>query len=309
MVRIAIKLKPFIINQILRFKRIPVDQNLLIFSDPRGGSIWLMEMLLQIPKTVAIWEPFHVNNGVIPESFKFGWRPYVPEDCSRGDIKSLFTSVLSGENNNVWTIRDSKIVDYLKAEKLIFKFVRINSMLPWLTKNFRFKHKPIYLLRHPVAVALSQIKAFHQNESFQQFEIPDVVFNEKYILHQEFLKSLTSPFEKYIAEWCLHNADTIKHSRANKDWIVVYYEDLLVAPQIQLKRIFKELNIELNSGVYSNARKPSQMVYKNDFYKESKNQLIKWVDRATASDLEKGEIVLKYFDIKEYSCFNPLPNK
>jgi hypothetical protein len=296
-----------ILHLLLSLKEIDPEDDILIFGDPRGGTTWLLELLMHIPRTAVIWEPSHVTLGVMPPSFRFGWRPFVPENVERQDIRELFKDLLLGRMQNQWTTRMSRVQDYIKADKFILKFVRLNGMLPWLTKNFSFRHKPVYILRHPVAVALSQIKAFHECEGDSNFEIPDVIYNEKYLLHKDFLATIKTPIERYVAGWCLHNAQNINHPRAGKDWVIVYYESLLTNPSVELHRIFSELGIEFPDQMMSEIVKPSQMVYKNDFYPQVNKQLNKWRTRISERDLQLTDRILKYFKIEIYNVNHNMP--
>ncbi len=307
LIKITERIRLKVIRLALRIKRKTPKSNILIFSDTRGGSTWLLELLMQMPRTAVIWEPFHTKNGIVPASFNFGWRPYIPEMIERDDFFDFFKNLLSVKHINKWITSRSKVIDFIKSDILIFKFVRMNSMLPWLNKNFSFQYKPIYLLRHPVAVSLSQIKAFHKDNKFARYEIPNVLYNEKYLIHKDFLSTLKTPLEKYIADWCLHNKETIHHERAGKDWLVVYYENLLTEPVKELNRIFNELKINIPLNILQNIRQPSQMVYKDDFLIDNKKQLNKWRDRVTPNELKQGERILQYFQIKNYSCFNSMP--
>ena len=242
---ISIKNQLRLIKVFYMLKRMPPTDNIMIFSDPRGGSTWLLELLLQIPYTTTLWEPFHVNNGIVPASLNLGWRPFVAEFEVRKDIYNLFTKLLTGRLINEWVNYGTTIQQSFYTKQFIIKNVRLNSMLPWLTKNFNFKHKPIYLLRHPMAVALSQLKAFKKEEKFEPYPVPKVVRDDVYSQRELYLSTLTTKLEQQIAEWCLHNVDTIKHARAMKDWHLVYYENLLIEPEKELESIFSALKINM----------------------------------------------------------------
>lgn len=83
------------ISLALRIKRKSPNSNIIISSDARGGSTWLLELLTQIPRTAVIWKPFHAKNGFVPDFFNFGWRPYIPEMIQRDDF-IVFFNLLTG---------------------------------------------------------------------------------------------------------------------------------------------------------------------------------------------------------------------
>ena len=49
------------INTLEKFNNFNHNEPFLIFSDPRGGSTWLAELLSLIPKTAVIWEPLNLT--------------------------------------------------------------------------------------------------------------------------------------------------------------------------------------------------------------------------------------------------------
>ena len=76
------KIKFFFFKIILSSKNFNVENSIIIFSEARGGSTWLMEILSTIPKTAINWEPLHVKNGVVPKKLNWGWRPYIHKESN-----------------------------------------------------------------------------------------------------------------------------------------------------------------------------------------------------------------------------------
>lgn len=56
----------------LKRKSFRSENALFIFSDPRGGSTWLMELLEQTPGAASIFEPFHPNLGSLDPNLNLG---------------------------------------------------------------------------------------------------------------------------------------------------------------------------------------------------------------------------------------------
>ena len=59
-------------NQILIFliwksKRFQLQESIIICSETRGGSTWLISILSNIPNTCINWEPLHEKRGVSPK--------------------------------------------------------------------------------------------------------------------------------------------------------------------------------------------------------------------------------------------------
>ena len=116
-------------------------------------------------------------------------------------------------------------------------------MIPYLTHQFNFKHKPILILRHPINTCLSQIKLFGKKHKKLKHQIPDCIYNERYVEHHSYLQTLETDLELRVAYWCLNNVSTINQLH-DLDVCVVFYEDLILNPKNELVRILKEIGLE-----------------------------------------------------------------
>lgn len=287
-------------NGLLRLvsKRVDFDpsENVYLFSDPRGGSTWLTELLAGIDKTAVLWEPLHLDYLPGLRQLGFGWRQVVPENAQWPEFEALLDQVLSGKQLNHNLAHLNTPMDYLKAERLIVKFCRGNGLLPWMVRRYSFKYKPILLLRHPFAVAASQLRQGGWNYSFTGFEIPDQPYNDVYHAHKAFLKSLKTKEEALVASWCLMNAPLIHDNRGK--WITVYYERLFLNPGEEIQRIFSEWSLEVPAGSLGSAvRRPS--VTTVDL--PSEDQLQKWQGRFSQDQILAMLAVLEYFGVKVYT--------
>jgi hypothetical protein len=133
-------------------KRFKPEDQILIFSDPRGGSTWLAEMINTIPNSAILWEPLHLKYMTDFKKLGFSWRQFIPEKEEWNEAKKAFDKVLSGKVLNEWTLLKTDIETYKEADKLIVKICRGNALLPWIVNQYNFKYKPIYLIRNPFAV-------------------------------------------------------------------------------------------------------------------------------------------------------------
>lgn len=86
--------KEFLLS-VIRFKGFQATNNHYIFSSPRGGSTWLMEVIQQITKEPVIFEPLFIGIKKHPlNKINFGWRQYIPEDAIWEEAKIIFDSIL-----------------------------------------------------------------------------------------------------------------------------------------------------------------------------------------------------------------------
>ena len=288
--------------------KIPEHQ-FLVFSDPRGGSTWLAEILRSIPSTALLWEPLHLNFVKELNALKFGWRQYIPEDFEWPDAKFFFDQALSGKVINEWIISNSTLLEYIHAKHFIVKICRGNMLLPWLTNNFNFTFKPIYLVRHPFAVVNSQLKQGGWNQVSNKFKIPETPFNDNFLIHKKYLNSLESREEILTAVWCISNSIPLNHPNNNRKWITAYYENLLIEPGKCMSKIFDIWKIAIPEGIEKTYRIKSRTALKETNIESPFNQLSRWERELTGHQIKKMQNVLDYFEFKMYSDKGQFPRE
>lgn len=271
------------------------ESNFMIFGDPRGGTTWLTESLLHIPKTVMLWEPLHLDYNPRLRKIGFDWRQHIPKDSYWPEAHLEISKILHGKTINSFTSYNTRLIDYLKAEHLLIKFCRGTALLPWICEHFRFRYKPIYLIRHPFAVAASQLNKGAWNFPFEQFQIPETRYSEMYQQHFDFLKTIRSREESLVATWCLTNSIPL-NSTEPKNWIEVHYEKLFTNPQREMTRIFGEWNIPLTEKIIE------QLEYASSTTKTPIiDQLNKWRVYFEDDQIDRFVEILDYFKITSYS--------
>lgn len=299
-----------ILRTLFLFKHFDPSKNLLLFSSPRGGSTWLSQILLTVPKTILIWEPINPRKNKRLRDLNFGWRQSIPENEKWKDAEDFFFNVLSGKELTLDTIRYTNFHRLIIGKQLLIKFVRANALLPWLSNTFHFKYLPIYLVRHPFAVVQSQLRHGAWNHIHPKYVLPDTPFNEPYIKHWDFIKSLSSLEEILVANWCFANKYTLENKRNDSDWITIFYENLIVRPEIEIDRIFTRWGVPKPNDIYKQSKEPSFTVKSNDLSSSEQKQIAKWKDFFNSSTISKMENVLNYFEISHYrsdSCYPLIP--
>ena len=177
-------------------------------------------------------------------------------------------------------------------------------------RTFSFKYKPLYLLRHPFAVAASQMSHGGWNHEFAGFQIPDCPFREFYDRHAAFLATLRSEEEVRVATWCLTNVVPLRHRRNNVDWITIHYEDLVTAPRAELTRAFQAWGMPLPDAVLEQVGVDSSTTDRSRAKDEASAggdaRLTKWRSAFSERQVHRMMDVLAYFEITLYGA-DPLP--
>jgi len=287
-------------------KTFAIEKNHYIFSEPRGGSTWLMEIVQRITRDTIVWEPLHLGEKKHPfKALGFGWRQDIPEDEKWDEAELLFKELFSGKILNDATLIELNLNQYLSNSNLLFKICRGNALLPWLTQTFEFKFKPIFLIRHPFAVVSSQLRHGAWELSFDGYNIPEVPYNNLYFEHKDFLKTLTSREEALTVDWCLSNINTLKNPNNNKNWLTINYEEMVINPEKTMHRILNSWgeNYDLSQIDFS----ANSFTTKSDSPNSIKKRISDWEAKLTKDQLERMNRVLIYFNIDCYSIDSPMP--
>ncbi|MGB3467290.1 MAG: hypothetical protein WBA74_18550 [Cyclobacteriaceae bacterium] len=282
----------------------PLD-NYLIFSDPRGGSTWITELVKEVTSSPVIWEPLAVRKMPEFKNLDFAWRQFIPEEREWPEARDLFEQVFSGQLLNHWLTMKTNIAELSAADQLLIKFCRGNQLLPWLTRQFPFRKKPVYLIRHPFAVVASQLKQGGWNSEFQRFTLHEGSNSELLAPHKTFLESLKTKEEALTATWCLCNQVPLNHARNNIDWITLNYEEIILNPEKTFHRISEEWSLALQDFDGLKFNKPSATTVSGSPV-SGNSQIENWTKKLTPDQVKRMEEVLKYFDVKAYSA-DPYP--
>lgn len=277
----------------------PLD-NFMIFSDPRGGSTWLSEVVSLVPNTVVLWEPLNQRWVRHFDALDFAKRQYIPEDAVWPEAEEAFRELLRGKYLTNGLCKVSPPLGFISAARMVVKFCRGNALLPWLTRAFSFNYAPVYLVRHPFAVVASQLQHGSWDYPFTGFEIPDGPYNDIYQKHSSYLASIETKEEALTAFWCLTNAVPMQNRRDNVDWITVYYEHLLSNPEKELNKIFQRWGMALPDAALARIRTPSATTKEATFTEGVEAQLEKWQSALSADQQAKMFDVLSYFGLKRY---------
>lgn len=283
--------------------------NLILCSAPRGGSTWLAELLSQVPRTATLFEPLYLWRKPPFSHLNFcGYQP-IPEHADWPEARATFDAIFRGRFVNDWTGHQSSVPAFLVAKRMLVKMVRAHAMLPWLIRNFRFRNRPVLLVRHPLAVVASQLRFGFMRGGFRGFRIPDCPFNEHFLKHREFLSRLRTAEEGLAAQWCLANQVPLSSPDNDRAWTTVYYEHLLLDPERDLRRIFENWELPLPRHILKRVRVPSAKTTDSRFLNKPERQLDKWRRDFTDEQIERLFIVLEHFGFPGGYGLDPMPRE
>jgi hypothetical protein len=280
-------------------KNIDSRLDVMVFSDPRGGSTWLTEILYKIVKKPIIWEPLDPIYNKNVENLNFGYRQYLPEDLQWEEAYKVFDKILRGKNLAYYHLTLTNLRELSYSDSFLIKFCRGGALLPWIINNFELKYSPIYLVRHPMAVISSQLLHGSWPSIFHGFEIPSIKYDEIYSKHATFIKSIKSIEESMAFVWCVSNTFILNHRNNDENWITLYYEDFVLDPLTCLNKILTRWGLEYDLDKL-NINQPSITSFASKNI-NSEEQLAKWKRHLSSSQILNIQRVMDYFELETYS--------
>lgn len=264
----------FINPFILSFTKPELDDysNILIISgSPRSGTTWLGELLSTIPNSIMLFEPLHLKRNPRSKEYGFKWRTYISPESKNRMEKLFFEELFKCKHLNSWITREAPVHKLFNVEYLIFKFVRANLLLNWLKNNFPIK-KPILIIRHPCAVVSSQLR-------LKQFsKLKDLYVSDKF--YEDFptllntLKNYGTYEELLSARWCQENYAPLATNKSS--FLLITYENLLINPREEIKKIFNAWDIEIPDIIYEKFSDSSSTTHRNINHQNKTEVLGTW---------------------------------
>ena len=288
--------------------------DILIFSTPRSGSTWLMEMLLSQPGYRYCDEPFNLRTASV--RIQLGLQHW--DELYRETNLERLAGYLRGFSNGRPV--HAKLKHVLPASRLyrpvthaiVFKILHAGEdRIEWLGQQLNARI--VYLIRHPVPVSLSRrctprLESFIRSEYARHFR-PDQLETARRVIKEG------SALEKGVLSWCFQNAIPLKSRQPH--WFVVSYEQLVLQPETVISAMAGSLGLPDPYRMLSVLNIPSTTTWQSD---ESTRQRIgaaegggrewmisKWRRRVNGSEERRVMELLKLFEIHAYRAGSDTP--
>ncbi len=279
--------------------RLPSNRkDILVFSSRRSGSTWLMELLSYDKRTRRILEPFDVifNDNPYEDILPAHKEGYF-FDLSEDDQENLFTfyrdlSVGRKVIRTQWKLwRDDYHFFY---DRTVFKLFYIKEYMEALGK--RFPCHIIYLLRHPIGSAMSNIRlgwvtAFEAYRGSEGFRADKLIEAQRSVIDR--IHAEGTELERYTAGWFVENITALR-AAPTSDWLVLRYEDMVMHPDQTVVELRDRFQIGGCDEMIEQYRNPSF----NAFDSETKLR--------TAAPEEIAYSWKKHFRIEEHPLMREL---
>ncbi|WP_163538997.1 sulfotransferase [Gracilibacillus sp. YIM 98692] len=277
------------------YRTFTIDKNnnyrnsVLLAGSGRSGTTWVSNIINYDNEYRYMFEPFHPDK--VAEFKDFGFHKYIRENTNDDVLLKRMESVLTGSIKNKWIDGLNKRI---VSDKRLIKVIRGNLFLKYISR--KFPEIPIvFLMRHPCAVTNSRIKLNwrdHLDDLLKQEEVMKDFLNEFKAYIEGTLEN-GSIFEKHVMMWCIENYIPLKQMTLNKEFHVVFYENLAVNPEEEMGRLFKYIDKKYDQKVYSILSTPSDTVRKDS----SITNIQSWKKNINKDQIKKAKEILEIFDM------------
>ncbi len=298
----------YLIRSFANVHRQGAERDIFLFSTPRSGSTWLMEILASQPGMKYYDEPFNVRRDNVAKAGLFkDYAALMPDSGQDEKILDFLVKLRSNHFRFMNPPPFRKNHRFLTS-RIIFKIHELEHMIDSIQEFFNAH--VIYLLRHPIPTTLSRfqlpridlfVSSSHYRERFLTTE-----------QHSESVKLLRdgSQFQRGILSWCFENLIPMLPAD-DQDRIVITYEELVLNTARWCDRLCRELDMTDRQGMLASAGEPStnielsdaatQRVVANSNRLDSKRFLVtKWADKVTEEQVSQAYDILDLFDFNLY---------
>jgi hypothetical protein len=208
----------------------------LVLGSGRGGTTWLAEAIARRHRSRLVFEPFHPRLGAIGE----GARLFLDPAERAPAFERGARRVLSGRARGPY-------IDGVRVARLprgrVVKDVHATGLLPWLRANYP-EVPVVYVVRHPIATALSRLRAevFYGVGDYlatpagraDAEDSPVASWLPLYDRRRED----PEPLIRGVAEWCIENVYPLGHIEPDGDGVALaLYESAVREPAAELARL------------------------------------------------------------------------
>jgi len=283
---------------------------IVVFSEARGGSTWVMEQLQLATEGVSVFEPLWGRHGAFKRiAHQFSSPFYMGKDSTESLLFEFLKKTMEGKETSWRTLQFNDLKTLMKSNQLVVKLVNTNLIAPWFVSKFDLKHKPIYVIRHPLAIVYSRDTYGSKSSTITNAVEGPFDWNRiksdkhPYLEYKELINQYDTKFERYLIEWCIRNASFLNGQHDDR-FAVLYYEEILIRPEVVWKEVLENMNLTYKSGTTEKASGTTSLTNKK---LKGAAQTEKWMVNFDKATLDNFQRIFDLFEIKTYSVYSSLP--
>lgn len=287
-------------------------RSVLVFTMRRSGSTLLMKMIHSQPHVGYISQPHLHQADNRDRSLRI---PKFPPDDRAEEEKYVrfFEELLAGEFGvwtpwKIWDDSFSFVVD-----RFVVKLFTFNTLIDWVKE--RFDVDAVFLVRHPIPVALSIMERDWEPRSGEYLR--DSRFVDRYLSGPaermgRRVEDEGSDFQRCVLEWCLENFYPLRRI-IDMDCLVLTFEELLDRPGATSELICSRLDFPDPDRMQSVVSEPTSTAREGSRYdirRRGADYLVRrWTDQVGRRRKKRTNELLEAFELDAYDAFDPLPHE
>lgn len=288
--------------------------NVFVFTMPRSGSTWLMELIGTQPGFKTCSEPLNIRLPLVRKYLgATSWSDlHDPELTPR--MEEYFRAHIEGRLHFLDPIPTRSNVYRFFSRRIVFKIVHGGEeRIGWFRDTFN--GRIVYLLRHPIAVSLSR-KQSPRLDAYRRSKYRRYFTSDELRLADRIIERGTK-IERGVLSWCFEHAVPLR--QRSTDWIVLTYEQLVLEPEPVVDLLVTTLELPDRERMVRALPRASNVKGKSDAATQallehedeaSRRKLVtKWRSHVGTREESKCMELLEAFGIHAYRAGDDLPAK
>jgi hypothetical protein len=267
----------------------------------RSGTTWVSSLINYRNEYRFIHEPMRRDRLRVTGVFRP--RQYLRAGDRDPRYRNAMQAIVRGRIRSIWVDKYNRKVF---PKKRLVRDVRSNLLLPWIHGTFP-EMRMVLLLRHPCAVAHSQMK-FGEGWpiDLSRFLAEPELMEDVLAPHREQIEAAASKFEEHIFAWCIENIVPLR-MLPEGEIHVAYYEKFVTEPLDELTRLFAFLGSEVGDDILQVLQKPSHSTRKDSAVVRAENPVDSWKNAIGPDRSERAMEILGYFGLDRIYGADGLP--
>jgi hypothetical protein len=288
--------------------------NVFLFTMPRSGSTWLMELIWSQPGFKCVNEPLDLRNPLVRNALDISdWEELhalPPEALAK--LHSYFEGYCEGRVHAAEPAPFRNRFYRPLTERIVFKVIHGGEdKINWFRDSFH--GRVAYFIRHPIAVSLSH-EVFPRLGAFLGSSKRH--FSGTQLRYAKRIAERGSKLEQGVLDWCFQNAVPLRN--ATSDWAILSYEQFVLNPESAVNYLAEKLELPDRglmmtqlaraSGVVKKSDEETQRILKGEA--EGRERLVsKWRKKVSEEEERRAMDILELFEIDAYRFGELLPTE
>jgi hypothetical protein len=264
---------------------------MIIAGTARSGTTWLGEIIASQVNCRMMFEPFQPNK--VRAYRQFRYFQYLRPGQDDPAMADFCTTVFTGRIRNWWMDQE---VTHLRPQFRLVKEIRANLLLGWIAR--RFPEIPLlFIVRHPCAVVQSRLQLDWATDTDIASFLEQPALVEDYLAdHLDLVRATRTDAGKHALIWCISNLVPLRQFAAG-GLPVVFYEDLVDQPAVEVPRVFQALRQPYDASVFDSLVMPSASTRGRSSDVASAERTAGWRRRLTTAQVDEVLAIVEAFGL------------